>query len=72
MSDDEQPSVDFQLPITPTDDMFIELNEEMRKAIDAGFERDEAFTLIRILFRSRVTAAFFSTADDDDESDDNE
>ncbi len=54
-------------PVSPTRQMFIELNEAMEEAIRAGFSRDEAFQLIRPMHDTSWSATVFSPQGDNDD-----
>ena len=67
MSDENE---EITFPVSITESMFLELHVEYEAAINAGFTKQQAFALIKILFESRVQSVFhdiYTGEENDDE-----
>lgn len=63
----EESQVDF--PVTPTDEMYIELYHNYQTAHAVGFSEAQSFDLVKILFRARAETVIFANGRSDEDED---
>lgn len=68
MSDEEPEPVsesDVDFPITHMETLYIDLHQDYLAAMTAGFSDRQAFTLTKILFKTRLNMTILSGVDDE-------